>query len=115
MVAHDVRSFHPAQVALQGVTLGMARAEIDYLFCTPRLDGEGAPLAAPLAATREVHVVRARARVRVRVLELADLNPKPHPKPKPKPNPNPNPKGSTARSRSVSSDPNANSNANANP
>ena len=43
MVAHDVRSFNPAQVALQGVTLGMARAEIDYLFCTPRLDGEGAP------------------------------------------------------------------------
>ena len=55
VVGRDVRSFHPGQVALQGVTLGMARAEIDYLFCTPRLDGEGAP-----------------------------AHPKPEPKPKPK-------------------------------
>ena len=81
MRAHDVRSFHPGQVALQGVTLGMARAEIDYLCCPPRLDREGAPLSAPLSATREVHVVRARARARARGLGLANLNPNPNPNP----------------------------------
>ena len=71
MVGREVRSFHPAQVALQGVTLGMARAEIDYLFCTPRLDGEGAP-AHPISLS----------------LSLS-LRPKPNPKPKPNPSPNP--------------------------
>jgi hypothetical protein len=29
-------------MALQGVTLGMAKAEIDYLFCTPRANGDNA-------------------------------------------------------------------------
>lgn len=40
-------------MALQGVTLGMAKAEIDYLFCTPRVNGD----AAAAVGTREVEVV----------------------------------------------------------
>ena len=40
-------------VALQSVTLGMAKAEIDYLFCTPRINGDGAAV----VGTREVEVV----------------------------------------------------------